>query len=94
MIGNPSYQHFKKLIENKQITNCLVTVTDVKAAEDIFGPSVQVLKGKTTRKNHKKIKVSIVPLPIQVLLCYQHVELVGNVMRVNGILFLCRYLES
>ena len=56
VIVNPSYQHFKKILQDKLISNCPVTVTDVEAAEDIFGPSLKVLKGKTTRKNVKKIK--------------------------------------
>ena len=33
----------------------------------------------------KEAKVDIVPIPIQVLVCYQHVTLVADVVRVNGI---------
>ena len=84
-IGNPSSAHFKSVISNKQLNNVAVTVKDVEAVEDIFGPSIQCLKGKTTQRKVKKVNVGIVPLPIQILLRYQHVTLVGNIMRVNSI---------
>ena len=87
ILGNLIYTHYKALIEKQEHLNCLVTVTNIEAAEDIFGPSIKCLKGKTTRKKVKQVKTGIIPLPIQVLLRYQRVTLATDVMRVNGIRF-------
>ena len=64
-----------------------MTVADIEAAEDIFGLSIQCLKGKTTRSKVKQVKTGLTPLPIQILLRYQQITLVGDVMQVNGIRF-------
>ena len=62
-------------------------MADIDAAEDIFGPSIQFLKGKTVRRKVRQAKVGIAPLHIQELVRYQHVTLVADVIRVNGIRF-------
>lgn len=45
-----STRAFLKVIENKLLPNCPFTKQDILAAEDMFGPSVAALKGKTTRR--------------------------------------------
>ena len=46
----PSYEHFKKILQEKQIQNCPATKVNIDNAEDIFGKSLQCLKGKSTRR--------------------------------------------
>ena len=52
-IGCPSTNDFIALIGNGLIINCPVTEADVKIANDIFGPNVHGLKGKTVRRAPK-----------------------------------------
>ena len=48
-IGRPSTSSFIHIVNNNLLPNCPVTKRDILAAEDIFGPDVGSLKGKTVR---------------------------------------------
>ncbi len=48
MIGRPSTKDFVKIVQSDLLPNCPITTIDIMAAEDIFGPNVGLLKGKTT----------------------------------------------
>ena len=88
-MGNPSYRHFCKIVRSNQLRNSPILEEDVRAAEDIFGPSLACLKGKTVRHPVSHAWVELTKVPITILQKYKDVELVGDVMRVNGILFSC-----
>lgn len=47
-LGYPSRQGMVDALRHGAIVNCPVTINDIARAEDIFGTSVPVLKGKTT----------------------------------------------
>jgi hypothetical protein len=47
IIGYPGVQEYQSILEKNIIQNIPVTCENVKAAEDIFGPNVGSLKGKT-----------------------------------------------
>ena len=55
-IGRPALKRYIRIIEKKQLKNCPITIDDIKAAEDIFGPDVGSLKGKTTRTTPTKVR--------------------------------------
>ena len=50
VIQFPTTRQFKEIIRTNVIKNCPVTLRDIDAAEDIFGPSIYALKVRTTRK--------------------------------------------
>ena len=50
-IGYPSTTEFIKIIERGDIKDCPVNKADIHVAEDIFGPDIGSLKGKTVRRN-------------------------------------------
>ena len=47
-MGQPSTATFVEALKSNGLLNCQVTPADVKAAEQIFGPDIGSLKGKTT----------------------------------------------
>ena len=47
-MGRPSTTTFVEAHKNNGLLNCPVTPADVEAAEQIFGPDIGSLKGKTT----------------------------------------------
>jgi hypothetical protein len=47
-VGRPSTKDFLWIVARNQLPNCPITRDDILAAEDIFGPDIGSLKGKTT----------------------------------------------
>jgi hypothetical protein len=77
MIGHPCTRDFLQYIDNNMIPNCLITRTDILAAEDILRPSIASLKGKTVCKG-----VYVNKLPFLIMnshhLKFAMVELLAN----------------
>jgi hypothetical protein len=46
IVGTPTMNNFKLLLQMNVIQNCPVTVKDVNISEKIFGPDMSSLKGK------------------------------------------------
>jgi hypothetical protein len=87
IIGRPSTSHFTDIVKRHLLPNCPVTVDDIRAAEDIFGPDVGALKGKTVRQQPLSVGTHIESIPIPILERYRDVILGGDVMYVNKIKF-------
>ena len=84
IVANPSYDHFRKIIQSKELRNFPVTELDVVAAEDIFGLSLQILKEKTPRSRSTHVQALNVTIPPIILDRYKFVILTGDIMKVNG----------
>ena len=50
-IGHLGTRDYFHLLNSNALLNCPVTPKDVQAAEQIFGPDIGALKGKTTHQN-------------------------------------------
>jgi len=50
IIGHPPRQKFLDIIDNNKLPGCTVHHRDAIIAEDIYGPDIHGLKGRTTRK--------------------------------------------
>jgi hypothetical protein len=87
ILGNPSTRDFIKMIELNTIPNCPVSVDDIRAAEDILGPNLAALKGKTARKRSDHVAIRPVALPAALAERYKEVTIAIDVMKVNGIPF-------
>jgi Reverse transcriptase (RNA-dependent DNA polymerase) len=83
-IGCPSLKDYKLLVENGLINNCPVSVKDIQVAEDIFGPDVNALKGKTTRTAPKRVEIDYVDVPKDLLKVHKDVTLCGDIFFVQG----------
>ena len=70
------------------IKNCPVTVEDVLAMEEIYGPSIPALKGKTVRRKGPKVKTDEYFTPPPVVDKYRsNVIVEANVIYVSTLTF-------
>ena len=88
IIGRPTTRAFIYFIENNLLPNCPVNRRDVLRAEQIFGPDIGSLKGKTVRRQPPRVEVDEVALPTTIQQHYQEVTLGCDIMFVNKIPFL------
>ena len=88
IVGFPLLKTYLYNVDNKLIPNCPVTREDIKVAEDIFGPNLAILQGKTVRKSEEHVQTKIEPVPPEILDRYQEVTIAGDVMFVSGVAFL------
>ena len=54
-LGAPTLENYKVFIIIGGEQNCPVKVEDIKIAENILGPDMATLKGKSTRKTPKPV---------------------------------------
>ena len=88
IIGRPTTRAFIYFIENNLLPNCPVNRRDVLRAEQIFGPDIGALKGKTIRRQLPRVQVDEVTVPPTIQQHYQDVTLACDIMYVNKIPFL------
>ena len=91
IIGRPSTRDFMKIIENKLLLNCPITWRDIIIAENISGPDIGSLKGKTARHAPTPLDPSLVDIPPHIMNHYREVVLGGDIMFVNRLHFLSPY---
>jgi hypothetical protein len=94
MIGNPTERDFVGMVHEKLITNCPVTVHDIQNANQIFGPNLANLRGKTTRTKLEHVRVDYVKIPQVFMELNKFVTIVADVMFVNGLPFLVTLLRG
>jgi hypothetical protein len=88
-IGRPSTRDFVRIVNSNLLPNCPVSKRDIMAAEDIFGPDIGSVKGKTTRRTPRRVSTedAFTVLPKSVHDRYRDVTICADLMHVNGITF-------
>ena len=67
IIGRPSTEDYIKYVEGNMIPNCNVTRQDILRAEDIFGPNLGSVKGKTSRLPTSHVNMTWSQVPEDIL---------------------------
>ena len=70
------------------LKGCPVTKADVKAAEDIYGPNLGALKGKTVAHPNPHVPAGVDPVPTPIMDVHCSVTLTIDVMFINKVAFL------
>ena len=77
-VGHPSTHDLKSITQSNGIINCPITVDPIDRAEHILGPSVPILKAKTTCHAPHQVVSDYVAVPPKILSANQHVTLFGD----------------
>ena len=87
MMGCPSDRDFTGMVRERLLANCPVATSDVQNANQIFGPDLAGLRGKTVRRKPEHVATDYVAIPRDFLARHHYVTLTGDVMFVNGLPF-------
>ena len=87
IIGHPTARQLSYLLDHHLIPNSPFTSHDVRRAEQIYGPDLGNLKGKTTRRNPPTVDQVMQYCPDTIIDQYGNVMLSADIMYVNGIPF-------
>jgi hypothetical protein len=83
IIGTPTMQNFKSLLQMNVIKNSPVTVEDINIDEEIFGPDVSSLRGKSTRLKPTPVRKDIIQIPKELIVKHHDIELYMDNMYIN-----------
>ena len=84
----PSMADLKNILKMNSIANCLITLDDVDITEEIYGPDVASLKGKTTRWKPVPVITNQVSIPKELVEKHQKIILCLDTIYVNKIPFM------
>ena len=85
VIGHPSIRDYKNIIQTNQIKNCPITIEDINICEQIYGPDVATLKGKTVRTKPKPVVRDYVEIPRQLIQAHKGIILFADIMWIDGV---------
>jgi hypothetical protein len=94
IVGYPSIADYKNMIKMNLINNCPIAIEDIKIAEDIYGPDIAALKGKTVRKKPIQVKEDFIKIPQAIKQAHKNVKLSADVLFVNKIPILVTISEN
>jgi hypothetical protein len=83
IVGTPTVNNFKLLLQMNVIRNCPVTVEDVNISEKIFGPDMLSLKGKLMRRKPKPVRSDLIEIPKEIITKHHNIDLCMDAMDVN-----------
>jgi hypothetical protein len=94
VLGRPSTRDYLRIVETNQLPNCPVERDDILAAEDIFGPDLGSLKGKTVRRGGEHVRPAHADIPATIMSRYRNVTVAVTSCSSTRFPFLCQSLGT
>jgi hypothetical protein len=93
VVGRPSTRDHVKIVEGEMLRNCPITRADILAAEDIFGPNMGSLKGKTVRRKNIRVPSLVADVPYDIVKMHRNVTLCFGVNKIAFLVAVSRNLR-
>jgi hypothetical protein len=90
-LAYPPIVDYNWILQAKQLRDCPVSVKDMNTAIKIWGPSVAMLKRKTTRMTPPPVQQDVVAIPKEFWELHKQVTLMIDIFFANTIPFLATY---
>ena len=88
MLGRPSSRTYQYMLQHHLIKNTSVTYDDAVRAEQIFGPDLGALKGKSVRTTPAPVVLpSVIPVPPALFSNHREVTLCGDIFYMDKAMF-------
>jgi hypothetical protein len=88
IIMYPSNRQYEEIVDHNLIRNLDVTRDDIRAANDIFGPNLGSLYGKTVRRTPVRVQSEITGVPSDIIDKHRDVVLGIDILHINKVPFL------
>jgi hypothetical protein len=87
IVMRPASKKYKEVILD-YLRDAKVTRADIDAADDIFGPNIGALRGKTVRRPNLHVQSGVDAVPHEIMKLHKHITLTIDLMFVNNLPFL------
>jgi len=88
IIMRPGTRRYKDIIAKNYLRNCPIQTRHVQMAEDLYGPEIGSIKGKTPRHTPPHVTARVDAVPPEILERHGRVSLAVDIMFVNKVPFL------
>ena len=84
----PSDADFDGMVSGHMLRDCSITTRDITNAKVIFGPALDAVKGKTTRRSPMPARAHYVSVPRLIRERNRDLDIIADLFFINGLAFL------
>jgi Reverse transcriptase (RNA-dependent DNA polymerase) len=84
----PGARQMQDIVRQNLLPNCPVGTADIAAAQDIYGPNVASIRGKTVHRSNSHIQTGVDEVPPEIMSVHREVTLAVDIMFINAIPFM------
>ena len=84
----PSDADFEGMVRGHMLRNCDITTRDITNAKAIFGPALDAVRGKTTRRSPMPARAHYVNVPLLIWERNCDLDISADLFFINGLVFL------
>ena len=87
-VGLLTFNNFKHMFSANMISNCTISVSDIRNYGKIYGPSIPSIKGKITRSKPSTVINDNIQIPSEIYNNNSNIELCFDIIYINSVAFL------
>ena len=94
LVGFPSLKDLKKIIMMNVIANCPITHDDVNITEEIYGPNMAIIKGKTTQRIPSIVVQDYIDILPELVAKHENIVLYLDTIFINKMPFMVKIMKD